>query len=498
MKKWYLGALSGFLLLAALTFPVFAQSLEEKVIEHTLENGLTLLLYERHQTPIVSCNTYINVGSANDELGETGIAHMTEHIAFKGTKTIGTKNYDKEKKLLEALDDVWNAIERERVKGEDADQTKLTQLHKEFTRISSEASQYVVSEEYSRIMEENGAVGLNAATSRDNTQYFVSLPSNRLELWMMLEADRLMNPVPREFYKERQVIMEERSMRTDTSPLGTLVEQFLGIAFIAHPYGFPAIGWKSDIQTIKPAQLMEFFETYYTPSNMVISIVGDVQPDEAISLAEKYFGRLPARPIAGRIRTVEPPQAGERRVEVEWNANPYVVLGYHRPAVDHEDAVVFDVISFLLSGGRTSQLYKELVVEDRIAVHVDTVSAFPGKKYPTLFLLVAVPFGAHTVEDLEDALYSELDVLKTEVVGEQELQKVINNVEANYIKTLTANSGLASQLGFAQSVFGDWRELENKVERIKNVTAKDVMRVANTYFTRKNRSVAWLVKKDVN
>ena len=496
MRKRSWAGLIGLLLIAVSPALVLAQSLEGRVIEHTLENGMRLLLYERHQAPIVACRIYVNVGSANDNLGETGIAHMTEHIAFKGTKTIGTTNYDEEKQLLDKLDALWQQIDLERQKGEDADQEKLERLQHAFEETQKEADQYIVSEAYSKIMEENGAVGLNASTSRDETQYFVSLPANRLELWMMLEADRLANTVPREFYKERDVVMEERQMRTDASPIGTLIEQFLATAYIAHPYGFPAIGWNSDIQNLTIEQFMNFFENYYVPQNMVVAIVGDIDPDVVIPMAEKYFGPLAARPSAPGVRTIEPEQPGERRVQVEWNANPYVVIGYHRPSVNHEDSLIFDVISFLLSAGRTGRLYKHLVEDQQIAVHVETIDAFPGKKYPTLFMVIGVPLAPHTLEELEAALYAEIERLKTESVDERELQKVINNVEAGFIASLSSNSGLAARLTFAESVLGDWRAIEKEMEQITQITAEDIMRVAQTYFTKQNRTVAWLVKRD--
>jgi predicted Zn-dependent peptidase len=473
-----------------------AQTLEGKVIEHTLENGLTLLLYERHQAPIIACRIYVNVGSANDQLGQTGIAHMTEHIAFKGTKTIGATNYEKEKELLDTLDDLWHQIMRERNKGEDADPEKLQRLQAEFEQTQHKAGQYVISEAYSRIIEENGGVGLNASTSRDETQYFVSLPANRLELWMMLEADRLVNTVPREFYKERDVIMEERRMRTDASPVGTLIEQFLGTAFIAHQYGFPAIGWASDIKDITTDQLRAFYDEYYRASNMTVAIVGDIDPPEVIQLAEKYFGPLPARPPSLPLRTVEPPQPGERRVEVEWDANPYTVIGYHRPSVNHADDIVFDMIAFLLSGGRTSRLYKSLVEEQQIAMYIDTLATFPGKKYPTLFLVVSAPLAPHTLDEVETAIYAEIERLKTEPVSDDELQKVVNNIEAAFIDSLASNEGLAAQLTFAHSVMGSWRAIEEQVQRIKQITPEDIMRVAQTYFTKHNRTVGRLVKQE--
>jgi len=470
-----------------------AQTLEGKVVEHTLKNGLTLLLYERHQAPIIACHVYINVGSANDLLGQTGIAHMTEHIAFKGTPTIGTTNYAEEEKLIERLDELWQQIVQERDKGKAADQQKLEQLQQEFAETEQEAAQYVVSEEYSRIIEEHGGVGLNASTTPDETQYFVGLPANRLELWMMLEADRLAHTVPREFYKERDVVLEERQMRTDTSPFGTLFEQFLGTAFIAHPYGFPAIGWPSDIQDITTKQLMVFYETHYSPANMIVAVVGDIEPQAVIEMAETYFGQLPARPPSAPIRTIEPPQPGERRIEVEWDSNPYMVVGYHRSAVSHEDDLVFDVIAFLLTGGRTSRLYKQLVEDSQIAIQVDAAAAFPGSKYPTLFVLAGAPLAPHTLEEVETAIYAELERLKTEPVEERELQKTMNAIEASFIDSLSSNSGLAAQLTSAQGLMGDWRAIERQIEAMKQITSDDVMRVARTYFTKENRTVAWLV-----
>ncbi|GAK52900.1 putative Peptidase M16 [Candidatus Moduliflexus flocculans] len=397
--------------------------------------------------------------------------------------------------MLARLDELSQQMSEEKEKGDAADQAKLLQLQEEFTRVEEEAGQYIVSEAYSKIMEENGGVDLNASTSRDATEYFVSLPANRLELWMMLESDRLMNIVPREFYKERSVVMEERRMRTDASPMGTLVEQFLATAFIAHPYGFPGIGWASDIENITVPQLMQFYDTYYAPSNMTVAIVGDIQAQETIRLAEKYFGQLPAKPAAPKIRTIEPAQVGERRVQVEWDANPYLLIGYHRPDVRHKDDLVFDVISFLLSNGRTSQLYRHLVEEQQIAASVDTAATYPGQKFPSLFLFVGVPLAPHTLEELEEAMYAEIEQLKTTPVEDKELQKVINNVEASFINSLASNEGLAENLTFSHEVLGDWRALERQIEQIKAITAEDVMRVAKTYFTKENRTVAWLVKQ---
>jgi predicted Zn-dependent peptidase len=418
---------------------------------------------------------------------------MTEHIAFKGTPTVGTTNYEEERRLLERLDELWRQIVLENDKREAADPVKLEQLEQKFFETEQQAAQYVISEEYGRILEEQGGVGLNASTTRDETNYFVSLPANRLELWMMLEADRLANTVPREFYREREVILEERQMRTDTSPFGTLFEQFLGTAFIAHPYGFPAIGWTSDIETITPNQLMTFYETHYSPANIIVAIAGDIQPQAVIDMANVYFGQLPARPASPQIRTVEPPQPGERRVEVQWDSNPYLAIGYHRPSISHEDDLIFDMIALLLTGGRTSRLYQNLVEDSQIALEVDAAAAYPGNKYPTLFVLAGAPLAPHTLEEVETAIYEELKRLKTEPVEERELQKALNVMEASFIDSLSSNSGLAAQLAYAQGLTGDWRIIERQIETMKHITPDDIMRVAKTYFTKENRTVAWLV-----
>ncbi len=480
------------------SFAVSAQTLEGNVVERTLNNGLTLLLYERHQAPIVACHVYITAGSANDQIGHTGIAHMTEHIAFKGTPTVGTTNYAEEKVVLERLDELWQQLAGEYDKGDAADPDALEQLETEFFDTEQQAEAYVISEEYSQILEEQGAIDLNASTSRDETNYFVSLPANRLELWMMLESDRLANTVPREFYRERDVVLEERRMRTDTSPVDTLFEQFLGTAFIAHPYGFPAIGWPSDIQNLMPDQFMAFYKRYYVPANMIVSLVGDFQSQTVIDMAEHYFGQLPARPPSPPIRTEEPPQPGERRIEVEWDSSPYLVIGYHRPSVRDADDLVFDVIAFLLTGGRTARLYKNLVEDSQIAIEIDAAAAYPGSKYPTLFVLAGAPLAPHTLADVETAIYAELERLKTEPVEARELQKTLNAIEASFIESLSSNSGLAAQLAYAQGLMGDWRMIERQLETVKQITPDDIMRIANTYFTKNNRTVAWLVNRIVN
>ncbi|MEK6683943.1 MAG: pitrilysin family protein [Nitrospirota bacterium] len=469
--------------------------LAERVVEHRLSNGLQLLMVERHQTPVVSCIIAYKVGGVNEQPGMTGVAHLYEHLAFKGTQTIGTKDYRREVAVLRQMDQAWSDLRKERDKGPDADPDKLTAYEKRFRDLERESETYVVPNEVGEIYERNGAVGLNATTGKDLTRYVVSLPANRLELWAAIESDRMAHAVLREFYKEKNVVLEERRLRYENSPSGRLYEAFLSAAFSAHPYGMPVIGWTSDLEALSRAQTETFFRTYYGPGNAVIAIMGDIDPRATIRLMERYFGAIPMQPPPPAVVTIEPDQAGERRAEVEFEAEPSVLIGYHRPALDHPDDAVFDVIDSLLSGGRSSRLYKTLVKEKQRAVNVSTSTGVPGARYPNLFMIQATPRFPHTPNELETAIYAELDRLKTEPVQPRELQKGLNNLDADRIRSLDSNSGLASHLSYFQAVAGTWRYLPENRERIARVKAEDVSRVARQYFVKSNRVVATLVKK---
>src|SRR5712691_383682 len=302
-------------------FPVLtaAQSLkdfEKKVTDFTLPNGVRFLIVERHEAPVVSFHTYVNVGSVDDPGGETGLAHMFEHMAFKGTDTIGTRNWPEEKKALDAIEQVYDRLDAERRKGLRADKRRVEAIEAELKEAITKADGFVEPSEYDRIVEANGGVGLNASTGEDSTNYFYSFPANRLELWFLLESERFLRPVFREFYKERDVVREERRMRVESSPQGKLVESLLSTAFAAHPYRVMPGGWASDIEGLRRTDAEEFYKQYYAPSNITIGIAGDVSPADARRLAEKYFGRIPKGTTPPRIRTVEPDQQGEKRVAV--------------------------------------------------------------------------------------------------------------------------------------------------------------------------------------
>ena len=472
--------------------PATAQSLEEfekTVTEFTLANGMKFILVERHEVPIVAFHLYMDVGAVDENIGQTGVAHLFEHMAFKGTRTIGTKNYAREKKALEKLDAAYRAREAERAKGERADPARQKQLKEAFRKAQEEAASFVVTDEFMQIVARAGGVGLNASTSSDATRYHFSLPSNKIELWFALESLHFLEPVIREFYKERDVVMEERRMRTESRPFGKLIEEFLAIAYKAHPYGQPVIGHRSEVTRLRRSEAKEFFRKHYVASAMTAVIVGDANPRQVRRLAEIYFGRLPKRPRPEPVRTEEPPQEGERRVMVEVASQPYVLLGYHRPSVRHPDHATLDVISDVLGGGRTSWLYKSLVKEKKIAVAASAFTGFPGYKYPGLFMFFAVPSAGHTAEEVEKAMDEQIERIKEEEVPPDRLQQVKRRARAAVLRGLRSNSGLASALAMNHVLLGDWRYLFRDLDAIEKVTAKDVQRAANQYFQRKNRTV---------
>ncbi|HEV8540115.1 MAG TPA: pitrilysin family protein [Nitrospiraceae bacterium] len=468
-------------------------SLNERVIEHKLANGLTLLMVERHQSPVVSINVTFGVGGINEHTGATGIAHLYEHMAFKGTRSLGTRNYGKEKPLLNELDRL--NLEIEKLRATEPEGSPVVQrLRQKFKDTQERADALVVGNEMALLYQRHGAVGLNASTGKDVTRYTVSLPSNRLPLWAAIESDRMAHPVLREFYKERAVVMEERRLRTDDNPNGALYEAFMAAAFQAHPYGFPTIGWASDIQALTPVATEQFFRTYYGPANAVVAIAGDIDPPRVLALMKNTFGKIPPAPAPPPVVTVEPPQRGERRVLVEFDAEPAMLIGYHKPALGHPDDYVFDVIDSVLSEGVTSRLYHRLVREKKLAVSIGTDSGSPGVRDTNLFVISAAPLAPHTPAELESAIEEEIERLKTEPVSDKELEKVLNNLDASLVRSLRSNSGLASQLSFFQAVAKDWRYVMKARDRIAAVTAADIQRVVAAYFVKSNRTVATLVK----
>ncbi len=371
-------------------------SFEKRVHVKTLSNGLTVLLLNRPQAPVFSFFTVVDAGDAQDPYGKTGLAHMMEHMAFKGTDEIGTTNFAAEKAALAKVETAYAAYDRENSRAVNRDEKKIAELKAAWEKAREEADQYVVKNEFPEIIERNGGVGLNASTSLDSTQYFYSLPVNRLELWAYLESDRFLNPVMREFYKERDVVMEERRMRTDSSPTGRLVEQFLSVAYDGSPYHRPGIGYTSDLRHFSATDAANFFKTYYVPSNMVVAVVGDLDAEKTFALVDKYFGRIPSGPKPEEYITVQTKQTSERRVALQEPSQPFYIEGYQKPNFRDKDDVVYSVISGVMSEGRTSRLYRSLVRDKKLAVAAAGFSGFPGDKYRNLYAFYAVPSQGHS------------------------------------------------------------------------------------------------------
>jgi len=477
------------LVLAAVAAAQDLASFEKRITVRTLPNGLTLLICERPEAPVFSFFTLVDAGSVQDPIRATGLAHMFEHMAFKGTDKIGTKDYAAEKPALAKVETAYAAYIAERDKPVGRDEAKLKELEKAWKDDIAEADKFVVGNEFGKIVEQNGGEDMNAFTSYDETAYHYSLPENRLELWAYLESERFLHPVLREFYKERNVVIEERRMRTDSNPIGRLLEQFTEAAFVAHPYHRPTVGWMSDLNTFSATQAQQFFDKYYVPSNMVIAIAGDVKAAQAMPILEKYFARLPSRPRPDEATTTEPPQNSERRVVLIDPSQPLYIEGYHRPDYRSKDDAVFDAITDLLAEGRTSRLYRALVRDKKIASSSAGFTGWPAIKYPHLFAFYAFPMPGHTPQEVGDAIHIEIDRLKKEDISDDELKMIKTRSKANLIRGLADNEGLATQLATYQTRYGDWRELFRSVDRIDDVTKADIRRIANEIFVDTNRTV---------
>jgi predicted Zn-dependent peptidase len=489
-----LGRLTAALLLLVAVSCPGAETLEEKVREHDFANGLKLLVVERPEAPVFTAYLTVGVGAVDETSRNRGVAHLLEHLRFKGTRTVGTTDYRKERPLLKAIEETGQALDRLRNQKE-ADPGRMAELEKHLAELQKEHRQYVVKDQFSAIYARHGAVGYNAFTSKDLTSYLVSLPANKLELWVGIESDRLQNAVLREFYTERDVVMEERRRSYDSDPDGLLYENLLATAFTVHPYRNPIIGWPSDIANLTPTGARTFMDQFYAPVNTVIALVGAVDFDQAVALVGRYFGAIPAgTPVPG-VDAVEPPQRGEKRIHVQFEAEPRLAMAYHKPTLPERADYVFDIIDNILSQGRTSRLYKSLVIDQQLAASVATYGA-PGFRYPNLFVVSAEPRHPHRVQEVEAALSAELGRLASEPVSEEELVRARNRLRADRLRYLQSNGGLARMLTYYQSVTGDWRYLIDYDRQIATVTAEEIMETARRYLVPTNRTVATLERKE--
>lgn len=474
---------------------VTADDIKLEVNEYVLKNGMKVLVLERHTSPTVAVNLVFRVGSTNERPGLTGVSHFLEHMLFKGTQAIGTKDYTREKPVLDKIDNLTKRLAKLRKVKDKQVSVQPTVEDQEIKILQTQLDElleihrtYRITDELRMIYRRHGAMGLNAFTLPEITYYHTELPSNKLELWAWLESDRLTHPVWREFYQEKNVIMEERRFRYETNPQGLLYERFMSTAYLAHPLGYPMIGWPSDIKSITKEQLNQWFQTYYVPNNTIAVIVGDVDTDYVLSLMRTYFEPIPARASPPLVTTIEPAQSGERRVRIEYDAQPFLLIGYHTTTLGHKDSYVLDIISEILSGGRISRLYRKF-----LCLSIGTDNAV--SKYPGLFKISATPRHPYTSEEVEQAIYDELDRLKQEPVSKSELARAKKCLETSFLRNLNSNANLSFQLGYYEALY-DWRYILDVSGNRNAVTTQDIQRVAQKYFITTNRTVATLTRKE--
>jgi len=503
-----LGLPQGFtlILLAILAMVPAADAQRVQVVEKHLSNGMRLLLVERHDEPSVAGGWVAHVGSSNEKPGMTGIAHLFEHMMFKGTPTIGTKDYSKDLAIISEQEHIRDEMRAEERKmrvlyrhGEIDDllspenkTERYKELEKEFNKLIADQRQILVKNEFDRIYSGQGGSSMNAFTTEDLTGYFINVPANKLELWMWMESERIWHPVFREFYAERDVVFEERRMRTDSTPLGKFEEELNAMFWESSPYSWPVVGWPSDIPAISKAQADDFYATFYAPQNISLILVGDFKPDEVQALAAKYFERIPRGPRdAPDVVTLEVKQMAEKRMNAEADTNPQVDILWHTVAFEHKDSYALEILGELLSN-RTGRLYKGLVLGSGVATSVYANQG--SQKWAGYFNAGGEAREGHLPGEVEQGIYDNLEKLKKEEVPAEELQKVKNNFAAAEFRRLTANFPILMQL-IRNDGEGDWREINEAGPKIQAVSAADVMRVANTYFTKENRTVAIYTRK---
>ena len=511
--------LAALLAVAALAPPALAQQLD--VVERTLPNGMKVLMVPRHDQPTIACGWLARVGSANERPGITGLAHMFEHMMFKGTRTIGMRDAVRDLELNKAQDEVQAGIREEmsilrekQRRGEIGDMMspavrtpRLQELLGRFDALVKEQRALVVKDEMDKLYQEQGSTGLNASTSEDRTFYIVGIPSNKLELWMWLESDRLGSPVFREFYSERDVILEERRQTLESRPGGTVEEAFNAMTWMAHPYSWEVIGWPSDISQVTREQGSEFFATYYAPNNITAILVGDLDVEKTWALAQKYFGRVPANPKGvPEVITLEPTQPAEQRMVAEVERTPAVEADYKAVPAVHRDAAALQVLGVVLGGppmtGRpgmggpmrppSGRLHKSLVLDKKAATR--TTASFRGQKYGGLFSLTATPAPGKRPDELEPLLYAEIEKVVKEGITDDELARAKNGIRVAYYTRLESNSGIRESLAQAESS-GTYRDLLEAPKRVDAVTREDVQRVAKQYLVKESRNVLLTTRK---
>ena len=489
---------------ARLDFSMLKNKITKNIRKYTLKNGIRIILMKNGITPTTACYLKIGVGSSDEPFDHSGTAHFLEHLLFKGTDSMGTTDFNTERIYLKQIKVVGERIDRVNLTLLDPllSEERRKKLEKDLDRYQRQlralqilTRKFVISEEDSKVYSLGGEVGYNAYTSADVTNYQVSLPKNRLELWAWLESSRFLKPVFREFYIERKVIQEERKMRYDSKPSSALYELFIKTAFGMSPYGKPVIGFASNIPRLKWSDTEHFFYTKYVPSKMVIAIVGDIDFEFTYNTLKKYFERLPQRETTEFPPISHEKPNGSKRAALRADHTPYMITGWYKPSIFDKRDIIFDVVSELLTSGLHSRLVKRLVVKEKIARSIRSYLGIPGNKLDNMFALFIRLYSEEQYEKALEMVYEELEILKTEGPTPEELEKVKIQYYFDLISILESNAGLADALSYYETILNDYNQFFDSFSALEKITPQDVQNVIQKYFSKGN-SVTVSIRKN--
>jgi len=457
-----------------------AFDLASQVHEFTLGNGMRWLVVTRPTAPVFSGIIMVRAGGIDETPGKTGLAHMFEHMAFKGSSRIGTRDWKREQPILKEIEAAGDAL-TEAVRAKPADAERVAALTRRMAELKRGADRFQAKNEVWEVLKRNGAHDLNAYTSKDLTAFYASMPRTRLELWARVMAEMIFDPAYREFYTERSVVAEERRTSVENNPEGAMGDKILSTAFSGGPYSWSTIGLAEDVQGLTASDARAFHDRHYVPSNMVGVIVGDVTVGEVRRVAEKVFGAFPVKP-----RPEGPAEMGSERAgvaaELRFNAAPSIAIAFHKTTLPHEEEYAFDVIESLLCDGRSSRLEKHLVYDRRIAKGVYCSDGYPGSRLPNLFVIWVEPLKGHSTKSILKAVDDELAELRKRAVPDEELSRTRKQVTASIVYALDGNDDLAEALARFQTNFDDWRMLADYPAKISQVDAAAVQRVAERFL----------------
>jgi predicted Zn-dependent peptidase len=476
--------LAAAMVLALILAPGYSQATEMPNVErYVLDNGMTFLLLPRDSSS-VSFDVRVKVGSIDEHQGKTGLSHMLEHMMFKGTRTIGTRDFQKEERLLDEMDAVAEKLKT-------ATPLESKALNDEMAGLIKGASALQIPGDLDRLYSLAGGTGLNASTSADMTSYHVSLPKGRIEFWAAIESERMREPVFREFYTERDVVLKERSQMIDLSDEGTLFEKFLLHSFEASPYRYPVIGFRNDIEGLTRKDLQDYYFEHYIPRNTVVAIVGGFDPQETKKTLARYFGKIPNRGMKRALALDEPVRRAKIKIRISSREQPSFYIGIQKPKLPSLDDTCFDVIEQVLTGGETSRLVRALT-KMGLASDVSSYNGLPGSRLDNLFIISADPVGPHTNLELEDIIWKEIDLLKKDGITKEELDQTVRAIMKSILSSLETDAGAASVLSTYEMLAGDWKYVFRNLEVLQGLTSGQIKECSAKYLVREKATTAYL------